>query len=1264
MIGKEILNYRVVSLIGRGGMGSVYLAEHTLIKNEKVAIKVINSNMANSFTRELLQKEAEHLAALHHNNIVSFKNYQVDEEGNIYLIMEYASGINLEEYIKGVSGLIVEDRICPIFEPILDAVGYAHKRKRLHRDIKPANIVITEEGVPKILDFGIAEIINNGEEDNCSLIMGTPSYMSPEQIRGEHLDERSDVYSLGVLLHYMLTGNPPYDTTTLTEQEINMKVVEEQLPRMKTYYKYVSERVQAVVDKATSKNPSDRYSNCEEFKKALHRAVYPPKIGAWVKVAIIAPIVLLLIAGVGVWDYMRVKVDYYKDYAECWGVPQGIGELSGSEYASISRAYKFYYQKGDLIRVSHVNSAGSLIEDGESERYERPIDQHFVYDKEGNVSRVIVKDCSGKVNYVKSYRTKNGKINMVVFQYDDEYGTERTISNQTVGYNRILDSDTNDKGRISRWALEFDKDGFVKTERFLSSDNSDVCDANGIYGRRYKRDAKGRPVEIHYIGSDGAPKPTKWGLGIKKFVYDGNDNWVRGVYLTTDGQPAYDAKDGVSIYEMEYDENGNVIFALNKDGNGEIMYPKMSGIAGVSCRYDERGNEQRREFIDADRNVMFSSKSGCAYSEYEYDANGYVIRQSFFDTEGNPIQSADVCAVQEFVRDEKGNILEFWCYNENGELVLNSNGVAGRINEIDSLGNIIKEVYYDTNKIPCPDSDGSYGMLAEYNDKNLITQMTYLGATLEPAINNNNCCIIKIDYNTNGKRTRVSYYDADGETLMNGGALYAVNEMIYDEKGNLIEDIYLGENEQPVMTINGYHKIVYTYDNYNVSTERYYDANNKLVKVDDVVGHDYKYDDKGNETERIPIGPDGNVAEGKLVTRYEYDDNDNVIVLSFYKNGLREENLYDIHKIVYEYNARNEIIEERIYNKHNRLSISSYTNVAISRYEYNDKGECVKRSYFGTDEKPCNCKEGWSSATYEYDQFGNVIRQCFFGTDGNPTPVSEFPPVGIAEYDKWGNMVYVAAQDGKGNFINYMGEPWSIQRTEFDKNNRVIAVSYYDTNDKPTYGADGHHKKTNKYDEYNNIVEEAYYGKDLLPILVNNVHLKRSTYVPNTDNVLEVTCFNTKAEPTDCDAGWHKLVYTYNDDYSLIMTLKYYRANGTLYRSLKWQNNEWVEDERTASAAWHATARSYQAELPKSMGAEMLNFTVSSISITGSNSCTVTYKIDMTKKEMDADKDTFKRIKELVNTLTKSFDDDFKNTPVVTGKLLDANGRVAYSVKY
>ena len=692
IIGKEILNYRIVSLIGKGGMGAVYLAEHKNIGTQKAAIKVINANMVNDFTRKMLKDEAQHLAGLHHHNIVSFLDFHIDKEGNIYLIMEYAEGESLESYIKNINGLIVEDRICPMFEPILDAVGYAHKKGILHRDIKPANIVISTDGVPKILDFGIAKIINKSDdEESDNLVMGTPSYMSPEQVKGEHLDERSDIYSLGVLLHQMLTGNAPYDTTTLTEYEINKKVVDEPLPRMRTYYKYVSDKVQAVVDKATAKNPDDRYQSCEELKKALHNAIYPWKPKTWMKFAAAAVIALIIGSGLYIWDYNRTKVKYFKDYVEVLGVPQGVGKLSSGEHSHSHRSYKFVYKKRKLLRVSHVNSLDNLIDDGESERNERPIDQEFFYTDNGKVSRVVVKDRSGKVLYVKSY---NDKLNTMAFQYNDEHGTERTVSNKTVGYGRLLEQNADDRGRISRWWIEYDEKGYVTTIRYAGLDNSSVCDENGIYGRKFVRDNKGRATEIHYIGHDGEPQPTKWGLGIKKFYYDDDDNWIKAEYLTIDGQPAYDVDGGVGVYVMEYDKYGNVEYALHQAPDGSLMYPKMNNIAGYHYIYDNKGFEIRTEYLDSDKKPMFVNGQGFAIVESEYDQNGYLAKTVFLDPDGNLVETSAGYASNTFVNDEHGNILESWMYSLDNELCSGSNGFAGVKCEYDSIGNQIKIVYY------------------------------------------------------------------------------------------------------------------------------------------------------------------------------------------------------------------------------------------------------------------------------------------------------------------------------------------------------------------------------------------------------------------------------------------------------------------------------------------------------------------------------------------------------------------------------------------
>lgn len=277
LIGKEILNYRIVSFVGKGGMGSVYLGIHKYINEQKVAIKVIDSTALNDFTREILAGEAKSLASLNHQNIVHFHNFHIDDEGYICLIMEFAEGISLDNYLEKVSGPIVEDRICDMFDQILDAFGYAHQHNIIHCDIKPSNIMITPDGMPKVLDFGIAKIIKGGESDKNGYIMGTPSYMSPEQVKGGALSVASDIYSIGVLLSQMLTGKAPYNTTTLTEHEIYSRVVEQPLPRMKTYYEYVSDEMQAVVDKATAKDPHDRYQSCSEMKEAIHKVLKDKK---------------------------------------------------------------------------------------------------------------------------------------------------------------------------------------------------------------------------------------------------------------------------------------------------------------------------------------------------------------------------------------------------------------------------------------------------------------------------------------------------------------------------------------------------------------------------------------------------------------------------------------------------------------------------------------------------------------------------------------------------------------------------------------------------------------------------------------------------------------------------------------------------------------------------------------------------------------------------------------------------------------------------
>jgi serine/threonine protein kinase len=275
MIGKQILNYKIESLLGEGGMGSVYLAVHTQL-NRKVAIKALNPSLVkNHGIRARFKNEAATLSQLNHPNIVMLFDY-LEEEAALYLIMEYVEGKTLEEYIQTVSGPIPEIKAIPLFSQVLDGFAYAHEQEVIHRDVKPANIMITAREKIKILDFGIAKLLSQKVQTltQTGVKMGTVLYMSPEQVKGEKVDKRSDVYSLGVTLFQMLTGRSPYDDPHATEFAVYNKIVNEPLPPAKTYYPNISDRIQTIINKATAKNPDERFQDCQEFKHALQGSGY------------------------------------------------------------------------------------------------------------------------------------------------------------------------------------------------------------------------------------------------------------------------------------------------------------------------------------------------------------------------------------------------------------------------------------------------------------------------------------------------------------------------------------------------------------------------------------------------------------------------------------------------------------------------------------------------------------------------------------------------------------------------------------------------------------------------------------------------------------------------------------------------------------------------------------------------------------------------------------------------------------------------------
>ena len=286
--GRTFGAYRVIREIGRGGLGAVYLAARADDQYRKeVAIKVVKRGLDTDDILRRFRAERQILAQLDHPNIARLIDAGSTEEGLPYFVMEFVDGQPISSFCE-TRGLSTRERL-ELFRQVCGAVTYAHQHLVIHRDIKPSNILVNEEGVPKLLDFGIAKVLHADDPLAAQTMTGvrvmTPEYASPEQVRGLPISTASDIYSLGVLLYELLTGHKPYRLTTHAPEEISRAVVDQIPERPSTAIgraasdpnsqiavrKSLRGDVDNIVLMTLRKEPTRRYASVAQFSEDIRR---------------------------------------------------------------------------------------------------------------------------------------------------------------------------------------------------------------------------------------------------------------------------------------------------------------------------------------------------------------------------------------------------------------------------------------------------------------------------------------------------------------------------------------------------------------------------------------------------------------------------------------------------------------------------------------------------------------------------------------------------------------------------------------------------------------------------------------------------------------------------------------------------------------------------------------------------------------------------------------------------------------------------------
>lgn len=275
LIGKRLNDrYKLLQLIGGGGMANVYLARDIILDRD-VAVKVLRLDFVNDelFIKRF-RREAQAATSLNHENIVTI--YDVGEDDGIYyMVMEYVRGCTLKQYIQQHAPLPVQEAL-RMMDQLTGAIAHAHQNGVIHRDIKPQNILVSEDGTLKITDFGIAVALSSTTITQTNSVLGSVHYLSPEQAKGGMATEKSDIYSLGIVMFELLTGQLPFLGESAVA--IVLKHLQTETPSVRRWNPNIPQSVENIVLKATAKNPLHRYNSALDMRQHIRTALSPERI--------------------------------------------------------------------------------------------------------------------------------------------------------------------------------------------------------------------------------------------------------------------------------------------------------------------------------------------------------------------------------------------------------------------------------------------------------------------------------------------------------------------------------------------------------------------------------------------------------------------------------------------------------------------------------------------------------------------------------------------------------------------------------------------------------------------------------------------------------------------------------------------------------------------------------------------------------------------------------------------------------------------------
>lgn len=720
------------------------------------------------------------------------------------------------------------------------------------------------------------------------------------------------------------------------------------------------------------------------------------------------------------WDYFMPKTEYYVDYVERYGVPEGIGQLSEKELPSISAHYVLISREHKVRELRYEDGQGNLMSCDIDEYADRPIHAKYEYRENGVIDFVTYYTRSGKTALVLDYDTSLSTADLMESREQNTYSSSASLSahasmSRENQFDRDPLGDVDNKSSISRYLIDYDENGFVRERRYASdSRNSMASDADGIGGLRFDRDTLGRVIRITYLIHTGPGRTaersedyeaigSRTGIAFKELEYDSAFNLTETRYFDNNG-PAF-CEPGYARRVDRY-ENHNCVETLQYGADGNPVYAR--GWVRVIHKYDSLGKRVETRYLDQDGAPTLSDE-GFAVRHMQYDDRGNLTEQRYFGVDDQPILCKEGFSVWKGEYDERDNLTCLRFFDTEDRPTRSKEGYARLTLEYDTDGNVVCERYFDGDDAPTLCGEGCAALRHEYDEQGNPTRHIYLGIDGQPVLNNEHYAILELQYDDRGNEIKASYLGVDGQPILQAGG-YAATAVERDACGIVTEGTHFGTDGTPIISGKGYASWKSQYDICgNLVEVRYFNREGwPVLNRFGYAGWKSEFDAHGNVTSVHYFGVDGaliQIEDGFAGLRYAYDEWNRQTRISFFDAEDSPVLIPDGYAVMTaEYNPQGSQVTIRYFNEKNE-PVLHRNGYAFRINEYDNRGNMIRVSFFDLNGAPVLNHNGCAGWTNEFDARDNEIKRRYFGTDGQPILLKGKYAVLVREYDERDNEI-------------------------------------------------------------------------------------------------------------------------------------------------------------------------------------------------------------------------------------------------------------------